>query len=153
MVGWSKGTRMRLTSRSRTEDRESLRDGRWSEGGVEVRTHVNRRRPMSAGARRRLAGYVASHLGHRCTSHSRAPWRHGSNDACGRSHVAIATPGPTGSGRDHGTGSRWSEGSQGGRGWGLRRLRCRFSRSARQSRKRCQSERKIKRRLGLYVRT
>ena len=28
--------------------------------------------------------------------------------------------------RDHGTGSRWSKGSQGGRGWGLRRVRCRF---------------------------
>ena len=33
--------------------------------------------------------YVASHLGHRCSSHSQTPWRHGSNDACGRSHVAI----------------------------------------------------------------
>jgi hypothetical protein len=28
--------------------------------------------------------------------------------------VAIATPSPTGSRRDHGTGSRWSEGSRGG---------------------------------------
>jgi len=92
---WSDGRRARgwsrLASRSRTEDRKTLRDGRWSEGWVGAGTHVNRRRPMSACARRRLAGYVASHLGHRCTSHSQAPWRHGSNDAYGRSHVAIAT--------------------------------------------------------------
>jgi hypothetical protein len=63
-------------------------------------------------------------------------------------------PSPRGSRRDHGTGSRWSEGSQGGvagasGGCGV----ASWSRSARQSRKRCQSERKIKRRLGLYVRT
>jgi hypothetical protein len=58
-------------------------------------------------------------------------------------------PSPRGSRRDHGTGSRWSEGSQGGvagasGGCGV----ASWSRSARQSRKRCQSERKIKRRLA-----
>ena len=131
MVGWSTGTRMVAVDVAIAH--RGPRDvAGWSIVGVEgragvgARTHVNRRRPMSACARRRLAGYVASHLGHRCTSHSQAPWRHRSNNACGRSLVAIATPGPTGSRRDHGTGSRSSEGSQGGRGWGLRRVRCRF---------------------------
>ena len=130
MVGWSTGTRMVAVDVAIAH--RGPRDvAGWSivgvegRGGVGARTHVNRRRPMSACARRRLAGYVASHLGHRCTSH-KAPWRHRRNNACGRSLVAIATPGPTGSRRDHGTGSRWSKGSQGGRGWGLRRVRCRF---------------------------
>jgi hypothetical protein len=125
--GHADGRGWRRDRAPRTERRCGMVDGRrGGSGWVGAGTHVNRRRPMSACARRRLAGYVASHLGHRCTSHSQAPWRHGSNDAYGRSHVAIATPGPRGSRRDHGTGSRWSEGSQGGRGWGLRRVRCRF---------------------------
>ena len=125
MVGWSTGTRMvavdvAIAHRGPRDVAGWSMVGVEGRGGVGARTHVNRRRPMSACARRRLA-----HLGHRCTSHRQAPWRHGSNNACGRSLVAIATPGPTSSRRDHGTGSRWSKGSQGGRGWGLRRVRCR----------------------------
>jgi hypothetical protein len=130
---WSDGRRARgwsrLASRSRTEDRKTLRDGRWSEGRVGVGragTHVDRRRPMSACARRRLAGYVASHLGHRCTSTARP--RGGTAAMTHTAGRMSRSPRPV-RGVLGGITGRAVDGPralQGGRGWGLRRLRCRF---------------------------
>ena len=145
--GHADGRGWRRDRAPRTERRCGMVDGRrGGSGWVGAGTHVNRRRPMSACV---LAGYVASHLGTVALATARPR-----GGTAAMTHTAgrmsrSPPPSPRGSRRDHGTGSRWSEGSQGGvagasGGCGV----ASWSRSARQSRKRCQSERKIKRRLA-----
>ena len=74
-------------------------DGRMVDGHADGRGWRRDRAPRTerrcgmVDGRRGGSGWVGAdtHIPQARTSHSQAPWRHGSNDAYGRSHVAIAT--------------------------------------------------------------